>query len=31
MVINIGWLKNKQYDDVRNDIAPSRLLWATRC
>ena len=21
MVINIGWLKNKQYDDVRNDIA----------
>lgn len=31
MVINIGWLKNKQYDDVRNDIAPSRPLWATRC
>ena len=21
MVINIGWLKNKQYDDVRSDIA----------
>ena len=21
MVINIGWLKNKQYDDVRNEIA----------
>ena len=21
MVINIGWLKNKQYDDVRADIA----------
>ena len=21
MVINIGWLKNKQYDDLRNDIA----------
>ena len=26
MVINIGWLKNKQYDDVRNDIAAVKAV-----
>ena len=25
MVINIGWLKNKQYDDVRADIAAVKM------